>query len=139
MFVETRQAQTIVDKIKQLLYNYDLTLLYANGEIKIRQSTMDLYSGSKNKYRQKKFIEAKVDKERYEIFVEDLENARKEIKENLEIILSKYQSRYKEIFMLYFFEEKTYKEIAKITSYSIPMITKIIKRLKDDLLTFYMP
>ena len=139
MVEESRQAKTIIEKIKQLLYNYDLTIAYAQGEIAIRNASMDLYKGSKSQYKQRKFLEAKIDKEKFQIFVDDVENARSELLDNVEIILSKYQKKYKDIFMLYFFQEKSYKEIADQTAYSIPMITKVIKRLKNDLLTFYMP
>lgn len=139
MIEETRQAQTIVDKIKQLLYNYDLTLAYAKGEIAVRDATMKLYGNSTNHFKQKKFLDAKIEKEKLEIFVQDIENARSELLDNIEIILSKYEKRYANIFKLYFFEEKSYKDIAEKTAYSIPMVTKIIKRLKTDLLTFYMP
>lgn len=136
---DNKTAATIVEKIKQLLLNYDLTIAYANGEIAIRKATMELYKGSKNKYQQKKFIEAKVDKERFEIFIEDVNHAKQEISENVSLILDKYQPRYKQIFIAYFLEGKNYDDICELTHYSKDAINKIIHKLKQDLLTFYMP
>ena len=135
----SKQAQTIIDKIKQLLFNLELTIVYADGEIAVRRSTMKLYEGQTNRYKQRKFINAKVDEERFQIFKEDVENVKNEIMENLDIILSKYQARYKQIFVMRFFEEKTYQEIADETNYSLVAINRIVARLKNDLLTFYMP
>ena len=136
---ENKQAKTIADKIKKMLMNLELTILYADSEIKIRQATMKLYEGDTNRWKQRKFIEAKIDKERFEVYKEDIEHLHVEIMENIDILLSKHTPRYKQIFIMYFFQDKTYKEIAEETNYSLVAINKIISKLKNDLLTFYMP
>lgn len=135
----TKQAKNVIDKIKKLLFNLEMTIVYANGEIQLRKSTMKLYDGETSKWKRKKFIEAKVDEERFQVFKEDVENTICEIKENLDIILSKYSPRYKNVFVLYFFEEKTQQEIADLTNYSKDSVAKIIQKFRNDLLTFYIP
>lgn len=137
--VNTKQAKGIVDKIKRLLYNCDLTLAYARGEIQIREAQLSLYEGDMRKSSQRKFVQAKVEKERYEIFVADIEHTKDEITENLSLILDKYQPKYKQIFMLFFLEGKSYQEIAEATNYSFEAIKVIIRRLKNDLITLYLP
>ena len=136
---ENKQAKTVADKIKKLLMNLDMTILYADSEIKIRQATMKLYEGQTTKWAQRKFVEAKVDEERFEVYKEDILHLRDEINENLEILLSKHTPRYKQIFIMYFFQDKTYQESADQTNYSLVAINKIISKLKNDLLTFYVP
>lgn len=122
-----------------MLFNCDLTIVYAKGEIEIRQANMNLNEGSKNKYKQRQFINAKIDKERYEIFVADIEHTKQELLENIDMILDKYQPRYKHVFIAYFLQDKTYSEIAEETNYSLDTINKVIRKLKDDLITFYIP
>ena len=136
---ETKKAKTIIENIRKLLFNCDLTVIYANGEIALREATMRLNEGSRAKAKQQKFINAKIDKERYEVFIADIENTKNEIMDNLNLILDKYQPRYKEVFVAYFLQDKTYQEIATQTNYSKEAIKVIVRRLKNDLLTFYIP
>lgn len=136
---DTKKAKTIVDNIRKLLFNCDMTIAYAKAEIQLRESTMRLNANSSAKAKRKKFLDAKIEKEKYEIFVADIENTKNEIVDNLSLILDKYQPRYKQVFISYFLEDKTYQEIAKMTNYSNDAIKIIIRRLKNDLLTFYMP
>jgi len=136
---DNKQAQNIITRIKKLLFNLDLTVVYAQGEIKLRHSTMKLYEGATSKWKQRKYVEAKVDAERLAIYQEDVERDKKEILEGIENILAKYQPRYKRVFIMYFLQDKTYQEIADETNYSLVAINKIIAKLKSDLLTFYLP
>jgi len=136
---ENKQAKTIADKIKKMLMNLEMTILYAESEIKVRRATMKLYEGETTKWKQKKFLDAKIEEERFEVYKEDIEHLRDELVENIDILLSKHTPRYKQIFKMYFFEEKTYQEIADQTNYSLVAINKIISKLKNDLLTFYVP
>lgn len=137
MTEQTRQATTIVERIKKLLFNYDLAIVYAKGEIQLRRAAMDLYSNDTRKNSQKKFVVAKIDKERFEDYVADLENAKKEILDNLEIILSKYTERYRQVFIMYFLENKTYDEICAKTNYAPDGLKYAIDKLKKDLIQMY--
>jgi len=135
----TKVAKDIVEKIKRMLFNCDLTIAYAHGEIKLRDAEMKLYEGRGGRKEQFKYIRAKTEKEQYEVFIEDINHIKEEITENLSIILDKYQPKYRQIFLLFFIESKTYQEIADITHYSFEAVKVIIKRLKNDLITLYLP
>jgi len=137
MIESSKEARTVVDRLKKLLYNYDLEIVYAKGEIKLRQASMSLYENDIRRNSQKKFVVAKVDKERFENYVDELENAKREITDNLEIILSKYTPRYRQVFIMYFFENKTYDEICEATHYAPDGLKKIIQKLKSDLIQLY--
>ena len=128
MVEDSKQAKTVVERLKKLLYNYDLEIVYANGQVKLRQATMNLYENDSRKSSKKKFVVAKIDKERYENYIDELNNAKREITDNLEIILSKYTPRYKQIFIMYFFENKTYDEICDATAYSFDGLKTIITK-----------
>lgn len=133
------EAKTIIEKIKRILFNCDLTIAYAKGEINLRNSIMSLYEGDMRKKSQQKFIRAKIEKERFELFVDEVEHTKTEIKENLNLIFDKYQPKYRQVFLLFFLEDKSYQEIAEQTNYSFEMIKLVIRRLKNDLITLYLP
>lgn len=137
MTEEIKEATTIVDRIKKLLYNFDLAITYAKGEIKLREANINLYANDGRRYSQRRFINAKVDKERFEIYIKELENAKREILDNLEIILSKYTERYKRVFIMYFIENKSYDEICSETNYAPDGLKDIIVKLKKDLIQMY--
>ena len=137
MTEDTKQAKNVIQKLKKLLYNYDLALVYAKGEIKLREATMNLYSQDKRRYSQRKFLVAKVEKERFEDYISDLENSKREILDNLDIILSKYTPKYKQVFIMYFLENRSYDEIASETHYTFDGICDIIAKLKKDVIDLY--
>lgn len=139
MIEERAKTNTIVKRIKKMLYNYDLAVAYVKGEIMIREANMRLYKGDTKKISKRKFVLSKVEKERYEIFLEEIAVAKKEILENLNLILDKYQPRYRQVFVAYFLEDKQYCEIEALTNYSYDAVKAIIRRLKNDLIDLYVP
>ena len=72
MIEERAKTNTIVKRIKKMLFNYDLAVAYVQGEIKIREANMRLYKGDTKKISKRKFVLSKVEKERYEIFLEEI-------------------------------------------------------------------
>ena len=128
---------TVVDKIRSLLLNYDLTVAYALGEIKIREEIMRLYKGDDRKPSQKKFLQAKIDAERYEIYVEAVVAAKKELEKNVLFVLDRYTSHYKKVFWLHCIEQKTYDEISVVTGYSYEACKKICHRVKEDMIAYF--
>lgn len=134
---DTKQAKTIVDRIRKLFFNYDLAIAYGRSEVKRLSIEME-----KNQHKggagSKKFVVAKVEKERFELYVAEMENAKKELIDNFELITDKYVGSYSEIFVAYFIEGKTYKQIAEMTNYSFEAVKWIIRKLKRDLLDFFI-
>lgn len=126
--------KNVVDKIRRLLLNYDLTVAYALGEIEIRKDIMDLYRGDDRKPSQRKFVQAKIDLERFEIYIEAVVAAKKELESNLMYVLNRYTERYRAVFWLHCIENKTYEEIAEKTGYSKDAIKKIIHKVKEDVI-----
>ena len=49
MIEERAKTNTIVKRIKKMLFNYDLAVAYVKGEIKIREANMRLYKGDTKK------------------------------------------------------------------------------------------
>ena len=134
----TNNNNNVIDKIRRLLLNYDLTVGYALGEIKIRQEIMDLYRGDNRKPSQKKFVQAKIDIERYEIYVEEIVKAKKELENNLMFVLNRYTPKYKDIFWWACIEQRNYAEIEELTDYSYPTIKQIVRKVKEDIIGYFV-
>ncbi len=133
---ETKKTQTVVDRIRVLLFNYDLAIQMAQTEIKKRTADIELYKGHGGKMGRKLLV-AKVEKERYEKYINELVILKNELIEGLEIILDKYSNSYKKVFMLYFIEKKSLEEIKKQTCYSLTAIKYIVNKFRNELITMF--
>lgn len=129
--------KNVVDKIRRLFFNYDLTVTYALGEIEIRKNIMNLYRGDTRKPSQRKFVQAKIDAERFEIYIDEIVKAKKELEKNLLFVLNRYNERYKTVFWLHCIEDKTYDEICDKTGYSREAVKKILHRVKQDVISYF--
>lgn len=135
---ENTEARKIVVEIRRLLLNYDLILLTATCEIKNRVADMNLLEHRQDKKSQKLYVKAKVEKERYELYVDEINNLKNELLENLELILDKYCGKYKNVFVVYFIEGKSREETAELTNYSVDAVKKIVERFRHDLIDLFI-
>lgn len=124
---------TIAEKIRKMLLNIDLMLLEAKSEYLIAVQQVKVNSQVKSDYFKKLALEAKVKRESYKLYIKNLEVIKQEILNKLNDILSVYSEEEKEIWKLYFLEEKPIEEIAKKFNYTTFKVEKIIKKLKGDL------
>lgn len=129
---ETKKGLGVINQIKKLLYNFDLALAYANGEIEFRKANMNLYQHSKKRFEKSLFVSNKVDKEKFELYASELEKEKQQIMIVINSVLDRYNPRYKKIFIMRFFEEKPIKEIADDVGYTQRQIFAIIEKLKKD-------
>ena len=134
---EKKDAETIVKKIKRLLYNYDLAIVEAKGQLGLRQAAYDMYKNDNRKFAVRKFLSAKIDIDRLNIYIEKIQVAKNDLYDGLNLELDKYNPRYRQVFTMYFLDEKSYTEIAYETKYSRDAIKKIIQKLKKELLEIY--
>lgn len=137
MSEDMEKAKNVIERIKVLLFNYDLELAYARGCVRKNEITMRLYENDHRKDRQRKFLSAKVDKERFENYIDEIIDAKREIMDNIDIVLSNYTPVYKRVFIMYFFENKTLEEISSETNYSFDGVRWIINKLKSLIIQLY--
>ena len=128
---------TVVRKIKQLLFNYNLLIVCANTMRNNAISRMQLYYGQTGKKKQKRFLMAKIDFERYSIYLDELVNQKSELLKNLELVLDKHNKRYTKVFMLCYVEGKNKKEIADELGYSVEAVGRIINKINNELIKVY--
>lgn len=132
MSEEATKCDTIIAQIKKLLYNYDLSITYAQGEIKFHECNMNLYANSRKTKEKAKFVSHKIDMQKYAIYIEELTKAKEGVLATLNSVLDKYNQLYKNVFYMKYFQNKQLEEIANETGYSVSGIKKIIDRMKND-------
>ena len=135
---ETRKATNIISRIKRLLYNYDMALVEAKGQLDMREASMKRYKNDKRKSYVRKYLAAKIDCDRLNIYISEINQAKNDLYDNLNLVLDTYNEKYKNVFILYFIEGKSYEDIATITSYSREAIRTIIRRQKNDILDIFV-
>lgn len=131
------KSKTIIHKIKQLLLNCDLTLAFAQGEIEINRATMELYKGARKHWKKMKFLEAKIDKERYEIFVQDIIKVKENLTSNVNSIIGKYSLLYQRVFDMFYMRDISIEDIAVAVNLKTDIVENIIKKFNTDLIECY--
>ena len=141
---DTKQQANIIARIRKLILNFELSIEYAKAEIKLREADMKLFESSltspkKKSYRKQQYLNAKIDKEKLEIYLYDVTKARDELHKDLDRVLNNYRPIHKQVIKMFFFEDKTYQEIADTTHYSFDFVKDIISNFKRDILNYYLP
>lgn len=124
------------EKIRKILFNFDLELTASLGELSLAQAKIQRYASKKNKRELEFYTSAKIDEVKIETYIEQLTKGKNETYEALERILETYTPKYKKIWLMYFIGNQTYEEISATTYYSYNNVKKIIKKLKKDLVDY---
>lgn len=128
-----RNGQAIAEKIRLLLANIDLRIVYAGGEYELALADYTKYaklSGVKN---ERKALRYKATAECYKAYLGSLNSVKQEINVALDAVLSRYTPKYKRIWTMYFIEQASIQEIATQAEYTTRYIDKIIQKFKLDL------
>lgn len=125
------------DKIKKLLFNYDLELVAARSELQLVNSKIDRYQNSTNKRNRNIYLANKIEKIKIEEFIRQLGKAKNETWNDLEQILNTYTPRYRTLWIMRFIKGMSYEEISADTNYSISNVRKIIDRMNRDLIDYF--
>lgn len=131
--MENKKGQHIGDRIRKTLFELDLRIVQAEGEMRIAKEEFECNQKINTIRNQRLAMEAKMRRECYGTYIERLNSAKKSIYNNLDRVLSTYNARYKRIWVAYFIEKKTYDEIASEVSYTRDNVKKVVFRLKDEL------
>ena len=135
----TEKAKDITSRIRSFLMNSDLCVTYTEALIQQIDAEMKLYEGKQDKYSKRKFVELKIDKEKNIQYLEDTIANKQKLVANVEKVIDKYNSRYKKVFVYFFIENKSYREIADAVGYSEDRIKQILQILRRQLVFNYSP
>ena len=124
-------------KIRKLLLNIDLKIVYAEGARKVAIQDFNLNQKIQTTENQRKAMQAKIRRDCYAIYIQNLNDTKREIEVDLDKILSTYTPKHKEIWVMYFIKSMRLDDIARETNYTRENVCKIIHKLKDDLCEYY--
>ena len=131
---ERKNVKTAADSVRKVLFNFDLELVAANGELDLTRAKIQRYADKKNRREIERYTSARIDEEKLKAFVRQLIDGKNRTWSSMENILNTYSPKYKTIWLMYFISQYSYEEIAERTGYSIDGINFIIKKLKTDLI-----
>lgn len=133
MTKQTENGQKIAERFRKLLFNIDLKIAEAEGQIALAEEEFKLHQKIRKTDNQRIAMNAKMNKECYKVFVSNLKIIKEKILKDLDRVLSTYTSKYKKIWMMYFIGRRSIEEISNEVNYSRDNINRIIKKMKDDL------
>lgn len=117
----------------QNLNGFDQKLKFSSWILRIAHNkTVDFIKRKKPKIIGDELDDIKED----EKLLEELE-IEKESKKELHDVLNKLELKYKEVVVLYFFEEKSYEEISDILQTTVSNVGVMLKRAKEKLKIIY--
>lgn len=135
--MEKESGKSIAYKIRKMLLNCDLRLVYANGEKNIANEEYQCEIKLSGRRHTKRALKAKIRRDCYKIYIGNVQKIKQDILDGLNACLSKYSVKYKRIWLMYFLEQKSIDEISDEVGYSRDNVNKIIARLKDELAKDY--
>lgn len=98
---------------------------------------MFFYEGSTKRSDLQAFLDAKIEKENYEVFLHRVMRQRRELLKKVALVAKKYEGEYAQVFTLFFFEKKSVEEISEITGYPLKKTSLIVKRMRNDIIDVY--
>jgi DNA-directed RNA polymerase specialized sigma subunit len=123
----------IAEKIRKMLLNIDLKIVYAEGEKKVAIEDFRFNQKIDTSKNQQLAMQAKARKECYSIYINNLVETKRNINFQLDKILDKYLPERRKIWELYFLQNKSVKKIAEELNLEIKKVQEIIKKLNEDL------
>lgn len=133
---KVKEGQTVADKIRKLLFNIDLRIVDAEGEIKVAKHDFDLNSKIDSPKHRQNAAKAKMRKECYIVYLDNLKKTKQEIRISLDKVLTRYNSKYQKIWTMYFIEKKSIDDIVNEVSYTRDNINKIVQKFKIELANY---
>lgn len=131
---EIKEAKTAADSVRKVLFNFDLELVAANGELDLTKAKVQRYADKKNRQEIERYTTARIDEEKLKVFVQQLIDGKNKTWKSMENLLNTYTPKYKTIWLMYFISQYSYEEIAERTGYTIEGVNFIIRKLKKDLI-----
>ena len=130
-------SNNVVEQVRKLLLNYELLEARVETEIALRDELMNFYEGSVKKADLQKFIDAKIEKENFEVFLSRIRTQKKDLMRKVSLVADKYEGEYGKIFVWFFFEKKSVEEISKLVGFKPKKTSKIVERMKEDIIDVY--
>lgn len=135
---QIKNVKNPADNYRKTLFNYDLEIANVISQSKFFAAREEMYRDDKTTKGKNAYYQAVITLRKLQTFLNALKQAKNETWEDLDKIVSRYNSKYKKIWLLYFIEDYTIQEVAEAIPYDLRNLKRIIKSMKQDLIT-YLP
>jgi len=120
-------------RLRNTILKIDLEIANTVSNYKLALEKYQFYQ--KFKQLQVKTLYAKMEVDLYKAYLVNLTKIKNNLITQIKELLSKYYSKYQDVWYYAFIEQKTIEEIAELTNYSRNNVCKILNRLRKDLQT----
>lgn len=137
--MEGLDGKTIADLLRADLLNYELAIQSATARIAFYNALMKRLKGKRSPKSKRDFVRAKVNREIYETYLEDVLRAKDELEHGIDCCFGSYPRAYRSVFKLAFLENLPPDKICEQTGLSLKAVEFIVAKMERDLLVFYCP
>lgn len=129
----------LADLLRAELTNYDLEVRLAESKIAYLRAIMDRCKGSTNMKQKRRFVYAKLGKEAWEAFLDDLLKAKESLEQGIDTVLRAYPETHRKIFWECLLRERSDEDVAAELGMTAEALARIKGKLNRDLHTLYRP
>lgn len=129
----SERGYAIAKSIRGILFKLDLTLVYAEGERKLAHEKMKLNGKIGTAKAKKASMKAKMVEGCYKVYIKNVMSIKEDVNDGIEWVLQRYAPRYRDVWRMYFLEQRTIDEICEALCYSRSTIDRIVRQLKEDI------
>ena len=126
------KSKNALDRVRATLEKLELEMARAECEIAVAKEKMDFYTGSTKQSDLKAFLDAKIDKENFEVFYNRLGTYKKNLERKIMLVAEKYQGDYAGVFDDFFFKKLPVKDIAVKYNLTVDLVWKLAQRMRKE-------
>ena len=129
----------VADMLRAELLNYELEIQYAESRIAFFGAIMARVRGSKSHRKQRRFVYAKVLRESWICYRDDLLKAKSSLARGIDNALGSYPDAHRRIFWECLLNEREPSAVASELGMSLKAVERIRNKLMRDLHSLYRP
>ena len=99
---DVKKGHQIADNIRKVLLNIDLRLVYAQSRRQLAYEDFKKHAKLGGVVNDRKALRAKAESEVYRVYIENVQKIKADVSVSLNAVLSRYTSKYKQIWEMYF-------------------------------------
>lgn len=129
----------VADMLRAELLNYELAIQHAESRIAYFSAVMARNGGSESARKDRRFVYAKVARETWTCFRDDLLKAKTSLEKGIDNALGSYPAEYRAVFRECLLEGREPAEASERLGMTETAVRRIYAKLRRDLHTLYRP
>lgn len=126
------KSKNALDRVRATLEKLELEMARVECEIAVAKEKINFHSASTKQSDVKAVIDAKIDKENYEVFYNRLGTYKVNLERKIKLVAEKYQGAYAGVFEDFFFQKLPVKEIAAKYNLTVDNVWKLAQRMRKE-------